>query len=227
MDRPRLGEGTIIGALHIPSVLLQRETRPMAALAWILCLLSLPIVGVLLWWMIGRARIEARRREWQASHEDIAEELTGMTESMSMPAAARRDVFDDLDDEGTRGANASGIDLTPDADEVDARFNAGGPDKPESIIRTVFFMAITSARSRIWITTPYFVPDQAVLTAIGIAAYRGVDVRILVPGRSDVPVAQAAGRSYFDELLAAGARMFEYQQEVLHAKTLVSTRSGS
>src|SRR4029079_11975472 len=80
---------------------------------------------------------------------------------------------------------------------------------------------IAIAQTRVYVTTPYFVPDDAILTALTTAALRGVDVRILVPRRSDSLVVTAAARSYYDGVVAAGARVYEYQPTMVHAKTLV------
>ncbi|NOY93330.1 MAG: cardiolipin synthase [Deltaproteobacteria bacterium] len=99
---------------------------------------------------------------------------------------------------------------------------ASGPDENENAIHKLFFSAIAGAQSRVWLTTAYFVPDLAIMTALVATAMRGVDVRILLPAKGDVRVVAAAARSYFDELLAAGVRIFEYGPNVLHAKTLVT-----
>ena len=98
---------------------------------------------------------------------------------------------------------------------------ASGPDAHPQSIHAVYFTAITSARQRMWISTPYFVPDEAMQSALSSAALRGVDVRVLIPTRSDQRLADAAARSYFPELLAAGVRIFLYGPPQLHAKTLV------
>lgn len=95
-----------------------------------------------------------------------------------------------------------------------------GPDRDWPPIQQIFFSAISNARDRVLITTPYFVPDEAILTAITTAALRGVDVKILVPRRIDSRVVLAAGRSYFDDLLRAGARIYEYLPGPLHSKTM-------
>jgi len=104
---------------------------------------------------------------------------------------------------------------------VTGRLIAGGPDWPDSPIESVFFLAITRAVKRLFIATPYFVPDEAILLAIKTAALRGVDVRILTAGRSDVWLAQAAGRSFYEELLRTGVRIYEYSEQMLHAKAVV------
>jgi cardiolipin synthase len=98
---------------------------------------------------------------------------------------------------------------------------ASGPDEPWNSIHKLYFAAITSARDRVLVATPYFVPDDAMLTALTTAALRGVDVRILVPRRSDSRTVTAAGRSFFGDVLAAGVRVFEYTAGMMHAKTLV------
>ncbi len=98
---------------------------------------------------------------------------------------------------------------------------ASGPDRDTETIQKTYFAAITSARERVYVTTPYFVPDDAILTALTTTAMRGVDVRVLVPRRSDSLVVTAAARSYYDACLSAGVRVYEYQPTMIHAKTLV------
>lgn len=98
---------------------------------------------------------------------------------------------------------------------------ASGPDRELEPIQRLYFAAIALAQKRVLVTTPYFIPDAPVLTALTTAALRGVDVRILVPRLSDSLIVTAAARSYFDDVLAAGARVFEYQPTMIHAKTLV------
>ena len=75
--------------------------------------------------------------------------------------------------------------------------------------------------SEVYLTTPYFIPDPAILTALITASLRGVDVQLLVPRRSDVRLAEWAARSYYRELLLAGVQIHEFTASMLHAKTLV------
>ena len=79
-----------------------------------------------------------------------------------------------------------------------------------------------ASRRRLWITNSYFAPRYNAIYVLGRAAQRGVDVRLLVPGVTDVPIVRHAGHGYFAELLASGVRIFEYQPAILHAKTLVA-----
>jgi len=80
---------------------------------------------------------------------------------------------------------------------------------------------ITSARQKIWITTPYFVPEPKLLRQLKKAAARGTDVRILLPAVSDVFFMPWASSLLYDELLKSGVKIYEYQHGILHAKTLI------
>jgi len=81
---------------------------------------------------------------------------------------------------------------------------------------------VAAARERIWVTNAYFAPRWRAIEALGAAARRGVDVRILLPGRSDVPLVRHAGHGFYTALLRRGVRVFEYQRAILHAKTAVA-----
>ncbi|RMG90257.1 MAG: cardiolipin synthase [Candidatus Dadabacteria bacterium] len=98
---------------------------------------------------------------------------------------------------------------------------ASGPDDPARAIHATLFHAIVSARRRVWIETPYFVPDAPILTALATAARRGVDVEILVPQRTDHPLVDRAGESFLADLLDAGVRVFRYEPGMLHSKLVV------
>lgn len=98
---------------------------------------------------------------------------------------------------------------------------ASGPDNEWEVIHRLNIGVIHSARERIWLTTPYFVPTEATLFALTSAALRGIDVRLLVPRLSDSRLVTAAARSYFDELMHAGVKVWEYASRMLHSKTIV------
>lgn len=98
---------------------------------------------------------------------------------------------------------------------------SSGPDLDTFAIHKVLFAAINQAVTRVWLTTPYFVPDEPILSALVSAAMRGVDVRVIVPAKGDSRLVDLAARSYFPELLASGARVFEYGPRFIHAKTLM------
>lgn len=94
-----------------------------------------------------------------------------------------------------------------------------GPER--ETVHRVLFSAITSARDRVFITTPYFIPDRSILVALQTAALRGVDVRLLFPSKSNHPFVFQAGRSFYEDLLAAGVAIYEYGPGMIHAKTMV------
>lgn len=96
-----------------------------------------------------------------------------------------------------------------------------GPDNPLEAIHRVHLAAIHTASERVWLTTPYFVPTEAAIYALTGAALRGLDVRLLVPEKSDSIFVTAAARSYFDDLIATGVKIYEYQARMLHSKTML------
>jgi cardiolipin synthase len=98
---------------------------------------------------------------------------------------------------------------------------ASGPQTIDNITHDSMFLAITRAKERIYITTPYFIPTNSIQTALRLAVYRGVDVRVLLPQESDNVIVQYAARSYYPDLLRSGVRIFEYEPGFLHSKSLV------
>jgi len=111
----------------------------------------------------------------------------------------------------------------PDAEagDIPVQIVTSGPDTTLEPIHRMHVAAINASTQRAWLTTPYFVPGEPALMALTSAALRGVDVRLLVPRRSDSLIVSAAARSYYDELIAAGVRIWEYKARMLHSKTLV------
>ncbi|QQX58899.1 cardiolipin synthase [Pseudomonas chlororaphis] len=111
-------------------------------------------------------------------------------------------------------------DTYPD-DGVLCQVLASGPADPYETCSLFFVEAIHAATERIWITSPYFVPDEAVFAALRLAALRGVDVRILLPSRADHRIVYAASSLYAFEAVRAGVRVFRYQPGFLHQKVVL------
>ncbi len=88
-------------------------------------------------------------------------------------------------------------------------------------ISRAYLHYLRRAQRRIFIANSYFVPDGRILRALARAARRGVDVRIIVPGQSDVDIVRHASRAVWGRLLRAGVRVFEWDESVLHAKSAV------
>ena len=125
--------------------------------------------------------------------------------------------------ERPRGLAAESAQLLPETPpgEHPVQIVTSGPDNPQEGIHRRYLAAINAATDRVWLTTPYFVPGEPGLMALTSAALRGLDVRVLVPRRSDSAIVSAAARSYFDELIAAGVKVWEYRAGMLHSKTMV------
>ncbi|MCK0189002.1 cardiolipin synthase [Arenibacter sp. F20364] len=104
---------------------------------------------------------------------------------------------------------------------VAVQIAASGPDSDWANIMEAMFCAINSARESILITTPYFIPNSAILTALTTAARSGVEVRIILPHESDSWAAQYATDSYIEQCLNSGIVINRYRKGFIHAKTLV------
>lgn len=94
-------------------------------------------------------------------------------------------------------------------------------------MRKLLYYSINKARESIFLTTAYFIPSRRMLDSLESAVSRGVDVRLLLPGKSDVPAAHYAGRAFFTRLLNRGVRIYNYLGDVLHAKSYVFDRCWS
>lgn len=97
---------------------------------------------------------------------------------------------------------------------------AGGPDTEVAIYHVLYFSAVVNAVERVRITTPYLVPSEAIMLALQTAARRGVDVQIMVPIPTDNAFVRLAGNAYYEDLLEAGVKIFEYEPGFLHSKVL-------
>ncbi len=98
---------------------------------------------------------------------------------------------------------------------------SSGPDTRTKNIRDNYLELFHKAKDHIYIQTPYFVPDDAILSALKIAALSGVDVRLMIPCKPDHPFVYWATYSYAGELLASGARCYIYENGFLHAKGIM------
>ena len=98
---------------------------------------------------------------------------------------------------------------------------ASGPDNDGEAIHRAMLDALSLANERVWLSTPYFVPTEPAITALTNAALRGVQVKLIVPERSDSRIVTAAARSYYKELQDAGVLVFEYRGRMFHPKTLL------
>ena len=104
--------------------------------------------------------------------------------------------------------------------DVLAQVVSGGPDADVAAFHALMFAAINEAQQKVTLATSYFVPTDPLVMALETAAWRGVQVRLLVAGKSAHRWTVLAGRSYYDSLLKAGVEIHEYKRGILHSKTL-------
>lgn len=106
-------------------------------------------------------------------------------------------------------------------DPIAVQVIASGPDTDWENIMEAMFTAINTATKCICITTPYLIPNSQILTALTTASRSGVDVKIIIPKKSDSWAAQYATDSYIEQLARSGIRIFRYGKGFVHAKTMV------
>jgi cardiolipin synthase len=97
----------------------------------------------------------------------------------------------------------------------------GAPDDGQPLIYRTLLAAIALSQTSVHLTTGFFVPTPDLMRTLEEAAKRGVDVQVIVPGKSTSDAAVAAGRSKYGKLLQAGVKLHEVQEQILHAKTVV------
>lgn len=97
----------------------------------------------------------------------------------------------------------------------------GGPDSQWQAIRQLYFLMITAAEEKIYLQSPFFIPDETILEALRSAALAGVDVRLMfTPRGTTYQVPYRAAHTYYEQVAAAGARIYLYQDGYFHPKTL-------
>ncbi|MDT3427173.1 cardiolipin synthase [Paenibacillus forsythiae] len=99
---------------------------------------------------------------------------------------------------------------------------SSGPDGEIDANEAMIFGAICAAESRVWIASPYFIPDPAILRALKNAVLRGADVRIMIPAKPDSALVYNASLSYVDHLLEAGVKFYRYRKGFMHAKVWIA-----
>ena len=109
----------------------------------------------------------------------------------------------------------------PSGEKIGMQIVSSGPDSKYESIYNGFIKMIHSAKHSIFIQTPYFIPDEGIMTALKLAALSGKDVRIMIPNKPDHLFVYWATYSNIGDLLNSGVRAYTYQKGFLHAKTIV------
>ena len=159
----------------------------------------------------GRSKVAKNKQPWRDTHLRMEGPVVGEFQKLFMDTWSRQ--------KGDALADKSYFPDTPVKGTEVVRAIGSSPDEPYSQIYSTLISAINSAETQAFITNAYFVPDPKLLAALKEAVKRGVNVRLLLPGKTDSSLVFYASRSYYDELLAANVKIYERQDALLHAKT--------
>lgn len=110
--------------------------------------------------------------------------------------------------------------VTAELEKISMIVNTGPADETANC-SILFSSLVSSARSRLWITSPYFVPDDAMVRMLQAVALRGVDVRIILPDKPDQLLVALASYTYYDDMLNNGVRLFRYREHFMHQKVIL------
>lgn len=158
-----------------------------------------------LYWRDTHAKIEGPLAKSMQRHFIVSWNL-----ACSKKMAVEKELFPDVSIDSSKGAL------------VLSQIVAGGPIYPKSNIMMTYFHAFSLAKNKLYVTNPYFIPSESIMNSLEQAAISGVDVRLMVPYKSDSAIVGAASRFYFSELLYSGVRIFLYKKGFVHAKTVVA-----
>jgi len=161
----------------------------------------------------GRSKPTKGKVTWRDTHLRMSGPVVSEFQKLFMATwneqkgepLASKDYFPDLKNKGNDVVRAIG----------------SSPEEPYSQMYVTLLSAINSAETQVFLTNAYFVPDPQLLAALKEAVQRGVDVSLLLPEKTDSVLVFYASRSYYDELLSAGVKIYERQEALLHAKTAV------
>jgi len=123
------------------------------------------------------------------------------------------------------GKNLTGKKYFPpfsEKSEAPVQITASGPDSDWENIGQAIFSAIATAKNKLYLTTPYLIPPDPIVSALKTAALSDVDVRIIIPGKSDAVISKWSSLSYIEELLEAGVRIYFYEAGFIHSKYIVA-----
>jgi cardiolipin synthase len=162
----------------------------------------------------SRRQAAPRDTGWRDTHIMARGPIVGEFQRLFLDAWARQQC-------GPVLQQAAYLPQVPPAGDLPMRLVGNDPQRGASEMYRALLSAIGRAQTRAWLTYGYFVPDPETVRTLKEAVARGVDVRLVLPGVSDFWAPLYAGRSHYDDLLAAGVRIFERSDALVHAKTAV------
>lgn len=198
----------IMGVVSAIDAIMKSRTSQ-GAVAWVIALIAMPILVVPLYWILGRNKFKGYVKLRNSTDVQVRHLI-----DRAKTVFEEKGVIDATDDR-----NAMVLEQISDMPLT--RFNSvdlliDGHETFASIFR-----GIDSARKRIWIASPYFVPDRQTITALQLAALRGVDVRILLPEKPDHLLVYLASFSFYRETLPVGIRLYRYKAGFMHQKVML------
>lgn len=174
---------------------------------------------------VGKEYVDGSEKfgHWRDTHlRIVGESVKGLLLRFGLDwnYAAKEDIFSNM----KYLSNFGNLGDMLDADDNSLRIQiiSSGPDSDIKLIRDNYIEIINNARKHIYIQTPYFIPDEAFISALSIAARSGVDVRLMIPCMPDHPFVYSATLSWAGTLLEAGGRVYTYENGFLHAKSVMS-----
>lgn len=174
---------------------------------------------------IGKEYVDSSKKfgHWRDTHIRIVGEAVNGLElrfGLDWRYATKEDLFF----KGKYFKQLVDMDYVPNADENVLRMQiiSSGPDSETKLIRDNYIEIINHAKDHVYIQTPYFIPDEAFMSALNIAARSGVDVRLMIPCMPDHPFVYSATLSWAGTLLEAGGKVYNYEKGFLHAKSVMA-----
>lgn len=174
---------------------------------------------------IGKEYVDGSKKfgHWRDTHLRIVGEAVNGLElrfGLDWKYATREDIF--LNDKYFTELDE--MDFVPEEGDNILRMQiiSSGPDSETKLIRDNYIEIINHAKNHVYIHTPYFIPDEAFISALNIAARSGVDVRLMIPCMPDHPFVYSATLSWAGTLLEAGGKVYTYEKGFLHAKSVMA-----
>ena len=174
---------------------------------------------------IGKEYVDGSKKfgHWRDTHLRIVGEAVNGLElrfGLDWKYATKEDIF--LNDKYFTELDE--MDFVPEEGDNILRMHiiSSGPDSETKLIRDNYIEIINHAKNHVYIHTPYFIPDEAFISALNIAARSGVDVRLMIPCMPDHPFVYSATLSWAGTLLEAGGKVYTYEKGFLHAKSVMA-----
>ncbi|QEN04277.1 cardiolipin synthase [Thiospirochaeta perfilievii] len=150
---------------------------------------------------------------WQDSHVKLRGDSVRMLQALFLT--------DWMNSSKERLSDRKYFPLSPATDGLPVQIAVSGPDSKWSSIHQLYFSMITNANNKIYIQSPYFIPDRSIIKALETAALSGVEVHLMMTGNPDKRLPFWTAQTYFESLLSAGVKIYLYKKGFLHSKVII------